>query len=461
MPNSMNKIQSIVVPSGGSASVTFSSIPQNFTDLILKVSTRSTLADNFQVIRLNYNGAESSLSLRELYGTNTSSGSASVAQNRIGYTSAGNNTANTFGNAEIYIPNYASSNSHKSSSADAVSENNGSVSVVGFTSNIYSSNSAITSITVFPDGGNWAENSIFSLYGVLRYVEAGTGSKATGGTITTAGGYTYHTFFSSGMFTPTTSITGAEVLIVAGGGGSGGGSAWAAGGGGAGGLVFASSQSFTSGTGYAAIVGAGGISGYGTQSGDNGSNSSFGSSTIAIGGGGGGGYQGGGQNPYAARVGGSGGGGPAGQSYGSSDVGAAGTAGQGNAGGNSIYNPYMSGGGGGGAGAAGASGTNTKAGNGGAGLSTYSAWGAATGTGHNVAGTYWYAGGGGGSGGGAFNNWATGSVGGNGGGGQGAHRYDVFGTKGLPHTGGGGGAQVPDYSVGSGGSGIVIVRYTT
>jgi hypothetical protein len=36
---------------------------------------------------------------------------------------------------------------------------------------------------------------------IIRY--AGTTTKGTGGTITTAGGYTYHTFTSSGTFTAT------------------------------------------------------------------------------------------------------------------------------------------------------------------------------------------------------------------------------------------------------------------
>jgi hypothetical protein len=34
---------------------------------------------------------------------------------------------------------------------------------------------------------------------IIRY--AGTTQKATGGTVTTSGGYTYHTFTSSGDFT--------------------------------------------------------------------------------------------------------------------------------------------------------------------------------------------------------------------------------------------------------------------
>ena len=52
---------------------------------------------------------------------------------------------------------------------------------------------------------------------------------ATGGTITTAGGYTYHTFTSSGTFTITQGATvgiAGDILMV-GGGGSGGGGGYA------------------------------------------------------------------------------------------------------------------------------------------------------------------------------------------------------------------------------------------
>ena len=466
MPSTYEKITTVTVGAGGASSIAFTSIPQIYTDLVVKVSARRSDSSEGSLSTRFNSDSGSNYSNRTIRGSGTAASSSIESANNLlpfwvidgtGY------TANTFASANIYIPNYTSAN-QKSVSAENVAENNNATSYMQMTSGLWSGTAAITAITLYANEqatGTFAQYSTATLYGVTKYAETGVGSKAIGGTVTTAGGYTYHTFRSSGMFTPTSNITGAEVLCVAGGGGAGG-AAWAAGGGGAGGLVYASGQSLTASTGYTAIVGAGGTSGRGTQSGDNGSNSSFGSLTVALGGGGGGGYQGGGQNPYAARVGGSGGGGPAGQGYGGSDVGAAGTAGQGNAGGNSIYNPHMSGGGGGGAGAAGVNGTTTKAGNGGAGLSTYSAWGAATGTGENIGGTYWYAGGGGGSGGGAFNGWATGSVGGNGGGGQGAHQYDFYGTKGLPTTGGGGGPNDQgDIVVGSGGSGIVIVRYTT
>ena len=49
-----------------------------------------------------------------------------------------------------------------------------------------------------------------------------TAFSATGGTITTSGSYTYHTFTSSGTFTPTKAGKSVDILVVAGGSGGGG-----------------------------------------------------------------------------------------------------------------------------------------------------------------------------------------------------------------------------------------------
>ena len=93
---------------------------------------------------------------------------------------------------------------------------------------------------------------------------------ATGGTITYSGGYTIHTFTSSGTFSPT-GAGNVEVLVVGGGGGSG--VSYGAGGGG-GGLTYNSSYAVTAGA-VTVTVGTGG------SSSTNGSNSVFGTNGFA------------------------------------------------------------------------------------------------------------------------------------------------------------------------------------
>lgn len=297
-----------------------------------------------------------------------------------------------------------------------------------------------------------------STTGYIEYYDAASSSwlgigafSATGGTVTTVGSYTYHTFTSSGAFVVTSGAKSVEYLIVGGGGSCRAGAhATGGGGGGAGGLID-SSVTATPQT-YSIVIGAGGAGASGAGNGSSGDNSTaFGQ--TAIGGGRGAAYSG-----HSAASGGSGGGG----GYGGSDNGA-GTAGQGNAGGTGIGANSRVGGGGGGAGGAGgnSSGSDSSAvaGNGGVGINWKSL------------GTF-YAGGGGGGAAPWTEGGKTAGTGGSGGGGNGARSSSqvyTAGANGSANRGGGaGGSSVngpdnsTDYQAGaSGGSGVVIVRYLT
>ena len=269
---------------------------------------------------------------------------------------------------------------------------------------------------------------------------------ATGGTITTDGLYTIHSFTATGASTFTTNTAqSVDLLVVAGGGGGG---SYCGGGGGAGGYISTIGHSITAAS-YAIAVGTGGGGGSGGPpgpAGANGVDSRFGTMTAAVGGGGGKGY-----NTGSVGNGGSGGGSD-------STAGGTGTAGQGNAGGTGSQASSQTGGGGGGAGAAGSDGENTGVspnnygGNGGVGLSN-SITGTAT----------YYAGGGGGGRGGAATSPPTAGTGGLGGGGTGGQGGTATGaTAGTNGTGGGGGGgSHPTVPAAAGGSGIVILRRPT
>jgi len=310
------------------------------------------------------------------------------------------------------------------------------------------------------------------VYDGTAWDQLSTKFTATGGTVTTGtiGGtlYKIHTFLSSGTFVADASGS-VEYLVVAAGGGGGG-----AGGGGAGGLLtnLSSTKLSVNAGNYAITVGAGGAGAANGASnrGHTGGNSVF-STVTAIGGGGGGSYVANADNTQHGVAGGSGGGGGFSNSQSS---GGAGTAGQGNAGGLSTHlgsNPYSASGGGG----AGAAGQGTvsesTSGAGGVGLQ------------NNINGTnhYWAGGGGGGSqgsnsvsgngglggggsgavhtpgtagtgGGSALNTGGTGTTGTNG-------TSEIGGAGGANTGGGGGGMGISVHLGGTGGSGIVIVRY--
>lgn len=107
------------------ASVTFSNIPQSgYTDLKVVTSARTSASD--QNIKVTFNGTSSSYSERWIYGSGSAAGSGSATTNGyfyIHYATHSSNTSNTFGNSEIYIPNYTSSN-YKSVSEDSIQETN-------------------------------------------------------------------------------------------------------------------------------------------------------------------------------------------------------------------------------------------------------------------------------------------------------------------------------------------------
>lgn len=299
-------------------------------------------------------------------------------------------------------------------------------------------------VTVGYNGGSGIVIIRYPTSYVAETTDISNGLTATGGTITYVGGYTIHTFTSSGTFVAN-SAGNVEVLVVAGGGGGGGRHA---GGGGGGGVRTSDSLAITSGN-YSVTVGTGGAAGPYGGKGGNGGDSIF-STITSTGGGGGGGYTG-----TAGTVDGASGGSGGGAAGATGLPGGNGVAGSGNTpsttpvqgynGGASSAANYA-GGGGGGAGAIGSAASGVLGGAGGRGMLS-SISGFAT----------YYGGGGGGAGDGNVDG--NGGAGGLGGGGRGTGAYNpAQGTAGTANTGGGGGGS-RDQAGTLGGSGIVIIRY--
>jgi hypothetical protein len=162
MPLQLYKISSTELNST-TTTVTFSNIPQGYTDLKIVVSGRiDTTTSNFMI---SFNGSTSSFGNKVLYGTG--SGMASTTYVRFaGYACQSTDPVGTFGNSELYIPNYTS-NTNKTYSSDNVSENNGTYAVASINAGLWSSSDAITSISLSPDSGNFVSGSTFTLYGIL------------------------------------------------------------------------------------------------------------------------------------------------------------------------------------------------------------------------------------------------------------------------------------------------------
>lgn len=432
-------------------SITFSSIPSTYTDLVIVASFKAA-STTIVTPSIRFNGDTntnySNTSMYSNASTVTSYNWANTNKGYLGDFYAGV-SSNAFIPYIIHINNYSNSSTYKTVLC-RYNQINSSNAEIGETVAMWRNTSAISSVTLTSDGGqNFAVGSTFSLYGIKAWANTEASPKATGGYVYSDSSYWYHAFPFSSTFTPNQSLT-ADILVIAGGGAGGTAGERGAGGGGAGGLLAHTSQSLTA-TNYSITVGAGGTAGAGGGSylrGSNGSNSQFASLTASVGGGAAGTEN---STLHNGVSGGSGGGGGASTNSG---TGGSATSSQGYAGGNGygINSISASGGGGGGAGAAGAnagSGNPTAGGNG---LSTYSAWGIATQTGEIINGTVYYAGGGAGAGGG------VGRSGGYGGGGN-SSASSTPGTNGKVLTGGGGGGNSLNATPGSGGSGVVIVRY--
>ena len=446
MPNNYVLLETIALTQSA-ASVTFDNLPTSgYTDLKIVVSGRDSSSagqswDGYS-FTIRPNGLTTNITQRSLFGNG--SGAASYSDTSMfNVISMNADTANTFSNVEIYIPNYRSSNA-KSFSIDGVTENNATNSAIRLSAGLWNQTAAITSLQLSAYT-TWMANSTFSLYGVAAFgTTPVTAPKATGGNIVANDGtYWYHAFTSSGYFVPQVGLT-ADVLQIAGGGGAGSGGA------GAGGVVYNSATALTFGTNYSVTVGAGGVGGVNnTSQATNGVNSSFTGGVLSLTAAVGGGKGGTGNRPAINYDGGSGGG-----SNRQTDAAGVATSGQGSNGGLGFTDnaTFDTGGGGGGFSVAGTAASFSSSGAGGNGTSSYSSWGVATLTGQNVSGTYWYAGGGSGG-----SNLSKGVFsGGNGGGGAGVNGSSATGAAGLANTGGGGGGS---NTGGVGGSGIILIRY--
>jgi hypothetical protein len=172
MPNTYQLISSVTVGAGGVSTISFSSIPQTYTDLVLKLSARSSSASGATYAYIQFNGSGgTAYSQKRVYGTGSSvaSNSDSNLANTGGAMLINGNdrTANVFGSAEAYIPNYTSS-INKSISIDSVEENSATSQAYDFLSAaLWANTSAITSITLTPESSaNFTQYSIASLYGI-------------------------------------------------------------------------------------------------------------------------------------------------------------------------------------------------------------------------------------------------------------------------------------------------------
>lgn len=166
MANTFIKISTVTVGSGGAANIDFTNIPQTYTDLLIKISLRTDRAVAFDALEFNFNNSSASRNYRELYGNGSTTVSGTSTAGLAGYIPGASATSSVFGNTEIYIPNYTSSN-FKTSSSDSVGETNATTAYTHLIGNIWSNTAAITRITLLSSySANLVQYTTATLYGI-------------------------------------------------------------------------------------------------------------------------------------------------------------------------------------------------------------------------------------------------------------------------------------------------------
>lgn len=148
------------------ASVTFSAIPQTYTDLVLRVSIRTNAAAAFTNAALSFNGLSTNIHSETFLTGNGSSASSfrATSLSAIDVRVNGNgSTSNTFSNNEFYIANYTGT-TNKPISLFNTTESNATAADLSVLAILSQLTTGITSITI--SASTMQSGSTFHLYGI-------------------------------------------------------------------------------------------------------------------------------------------------------------------------------------------------------------------------------------------------------------------------------------------------------
>lgn len=155
-------IATVTVGSGGSSSITFSSIPSTFQHLQIRAFYFAPTGDNL-ALRLN-GDTTGPYPRHQLYGDGASTGtSGSTSQTAIQVGISG--TSSGPGSVMTDILDYGNTNKYKTVKALCGYDANGSGYAV-LRSGLWTNTNAVTSISLFSENGNISEYSSFALYGI-------------------------------------------------------------------------------------------------------------------------------------------------------------------------------------------------------------------------------------------------------------------------------------------------------
>lgn len=170
---SMSLISTTTVGAGGAASVTFSSIPATYTDLVLLVSAKYSSAgydEDYLSVQFNSDTGSNythGILMDDGFSFFTKSYTASPTNRvNLGYIPGSLTNANFMSNMRIEIPYYASSNAKVIQAEWGWLRDGNYQSANGIGGGGWTNTNAITSLTFFSSvSATIAQYSMFSLYG--------------------------------------------------------------------------------------------------------------------------------------------------------------------------------------------------------------------------------------------------------------------------------------------------------
>lgn len=174
-PGAMIPIATVTVSSGGSSSISFTSIPSTYEHLQLRGIGRTNRSANgdYSLISVNSDTSTSNYTTHYLQGNGTSAAAGAYVQSYGGALlnrwAAASDTSNVFGAAIVDILDYSNTNKYKTFRNIGAVDNNDANGQINLQSTLWLSTAAVTSLTITPGAGtSFNQYSHFALYGIKR-----------------------------------------------------------------------------------------------------------------------------------------------------------------------------------------------------------------------------------------------------------------------------------------------------
>ncbi len=169
--NSYESIATVTVGAGGSSSIDFTSIPNTYKHLQIRMGSKINNASDWVTIAMRVgNGSVdsgSNYAYHDIFGQGSSvTAQAATSQNRMYIGWASGSSYSSLGLVVLDLLDYANTNKNKTVRSLTGIDNNGS-GIISLESNLWMSTSAVNTISIFPHSGTaFQQYSHFALYGI-------------------------------------------------------------------------------------------------------------------------------------------------------------------------------------------------------------------------------------------------------------------------------------------------------